>query len=135
MLENQYQLNPNWTNETIVMLSERLGVTRTKIYKWNWDRKKKQLADQEVNDGFVENDYIEQHQRHQNGAKSAEMDRDQQRLLQTVSDDEEEVDEEDFDPADSDSESESEDGEQFSESGVPKRQTNGNNSNHKQPIV
>ena len=61
MLENQYQLNPNWTNETIVMLSERLGVTRTKIYKWNWDRKKKQLADQEVNDGFVENDYIEQH--------------------------------------------------------------------------
>lgn len=30
------------------MLSERLGVTRTKIYKWNWDRKKKQLGELEV---------------------------------------------------------------------------------------
>ena len=41
ILEQNYQVNPNWSNETIVMLSERLGVTRTKIYKWNWDRKKK----------------------------------------------------------------------------------------------
>ena len=64
MLENQYHLNPNWTNETIVMLSERLGVTRTKIYKWNWDRNKTQLADQEddVNDdGFIVNDDYFEH--------------------------------------------------------------------------
>ena len=42
MLTQEYLDNPNWSNETIDALSRRVGVSRTKVYKWNWDRKKKE---------------------------------------------------------------------------------------------
>ena len=40
-LEREYEINPNWSNQKIGELSTRLGLGRTKVYKWNWDRKKK----------------------------------------------------------------------------------------------
>ena len=44
MFKAEYEANPNWSNEMIAILSERVGVSRTKVYKWNWDRKKKDEA-------------------------------------------------------------------------------------------
>ena len=40
-LEVHYQNNSEWTHERCQELADIIGVTSTKIYKWNWDRKKK----------------------------------------------------------------------------------------------
>lgn len=42
ILELRYQVDPHWTNEEIEEMAERVGVSFTKIYKWNWERKKKE---------------------------------------------------------------------------------------------
>ena len=44
ILEQEFQKNPNWGKVTIRKLAERLDLDRTKIYKWNWDRKKMELS-------------------------------------------------------------------------------------------
>ena len=41
ILENEFQKNPNWTNAKYAELCELLQTTKSRIYKWNWDRKKK----------------------------------------------------------------------------------------------
>ena len=40
-LELRYQRNPNWSNEDIEELSNLINVPFTKVYKWNWECKKK----------------------------------------------------------------------------------------------
>ena len=40
-LQNEYIKNPNWSSDQIYALSRHLGLTRTKVYKWNWDRRNK----------------------------------------------------------------------------------------------
>ena len=40
----EYQLDPNWTSLRIKQLSRRLSLDRTKVYKWTWDRAKKEKA-------------------------------------------------------------------------------------------
>ena len=42
MLEAHYQANPHWTNQQIQDLADAIGVNFTKVYKWNWERKKKE---------------------------------------------------------------------------------------------
>ena len=44
MLEVEYQRNPNWHSSFITSLAQRLHLNRTKVYKWSWDRKKKEEA-------------------------------------------------------------------------------------------
>ena len=44
MLEVEYQRNPNWHSSFITSLAQRLQLNRTKVYKWSWDRKKKEEA-------------------------------------------------------------------------------------------
>ena len=44
LLERAYQQNANWGNQEFDELAERLNISRSKVYKWNWDRKKKDLA-------------------------------------------------------------------------------------------
>ena len=44
ILEQEFQLRSDWSHRgQLNELAKRLGLTRSKIYKWNWDRKKKEL--------------------------------------------------------------------------------------------
>lgn len=43
VLEQEFQKNANWSSREIAKLSKRLGLSRSKIYKWNWDRKRKTI--------------------------------------------------------------------------------------------
>lgn len=40
-LEEEFNKNPHWTNEDVDKISKRLGLDKAKVYKWNWDQKKK----------------------------------------------------------------------------------------------
>jgi hypothetical protein len=41
LLKEAFDYDPNWSNLRIAELSERLGLSRGKIYKWNWDQRNK----------------------------------------------------------------------------------------------
>ena len=41
ILNQEYIKNPNWSSSQIHEFATRLGLTRTKVYKWNWDRRNK----------------------------------------------------------------------------------------------
>lgn len=43
MLENEYDRNSHWSTAFITHLAGRLNLNRTKVYKWNWDKRKKEL--------------------------------------------------------------------------------------------
>ena len=42
LLEAEFQKDPNWSIKKTRELSVNLDLDRTKIYKWNYDRKRKQ---------------------------------------------------------------------------------------------
>ena len=42
MLEREYQKNPRFDSDRVVVLAKQLGLNRTKVYKWGWDRRKKE---------------------------------------------------------------------------------------------
>ena len=44
MLEQEYQKNARWTTATISQLARRLQVHRRKVYKWGWDRRRREVA-------------------------------------------------------------------------------------------
>ena len=46
VLENEHVTNNNWTTARITALSKRLNLSRTKIYKWSWDRRKRDEHEQ-----------------------------------------------------------------------------------------
>ena len=49
VLEQEFLRQPDWSRRGVLHnLSKRLGLQRSKIYKWNWDRKKKELATQKA---------------------------------------------------------------------------------------
>ena len=41
-MEVEWQRNLAWTSSRISSIAKRLGLGRTKVYKWTWDRKKKE---------------------------------------------------------------------------------------------
>ena len=41
VLEREYNANPNWDSQKLAELGRELGVPKVKVYKWNWDRRKK----------------------------------------------------------------------------------------------
>ena len=43
MLEEAFERNANWSSTDIEAIAERTQVSRTKVYKWNWDRKRKEI--------------------------------------------------------------------------------------------
>lgn len=43
VLEQEFEKNANWSSREIAKMSKRLGLSRSKIYKWNWDRKRKTI--------------------------------------------------------------------------------------------
>ena len=43
-MEMEYQRDSTWTSIRIKQLSIRLDLDRTKVYKWTWDRSKKEKA-------------------------------------------------------------------------------------------
>ena len=44
ILENEFQKHTDWSKPGVLKdISKRLGLPRSKIYKWNWDRKRKDL--------------------------------------------------------------------------------------------
>ena len=46
ILEAEFQKSSQWSKELTKILSERLGVKRLKIYKWNYDRQKREAQAQ-----------------------------------------------------------------------------------------
>ena len=42
VLEKEYQKNPRFDSDRVVILAKQLGLNRTKVYKWGWDRRKKE---------------------------------------------------------------------------------------------
>jgi hypothetical protein len=40
-LEEEFTDNPHWSNEDVEKISKKTGLSKAKIYKWNWDQKKK----------------------------------------------------------------------------------------------
>ena len=42
LLEREYQKNPRFDSDRVVLLAKQLGLNRTKVYKWGWDRRKKE---------------------------------------------------------------------------------------------
>ena len=42
VLEREYQKNPRFDSDRVVVLAKQLGLNRTKVYKWGWDRRKKE---------------------------------------------------------------------------------------------
>jgi DNA-binding MarR family transcriptional regulator len=42
VLEQLYKKNPDWEKDQIKRLAERLDLSERKVYKWNWDRQKKE---------------------------------------------------------------------------------------------
>ena len=43
ILQQEYEKNPDWRTRFITQLASRLNICRTKVYKWGWDRRKKEL--------------------------------------------------------------------------------------------
>ena len=41
-MEVEWQRDLAWTSSRISAIAKRLGLGRTKVYKWTWDRKKKE---------------------------------------------------------------------------------------------
>ena len=41
ILETEYLKNPNWDNRKYEELCDRCATTKSRIYKWNWDRKRR----------------------------------------------------------------------------------------------
>ena len=46
ILYQYFVKNPSWDKKTIQKLSDMLGLKESQIYKWNWDQRKKQGADE-----------------------------------------------------------------------------------------
>ena len=47
VLEQEYQKKADWSSPGALKdLSRRLGLPKSKIYKWNWDRKRKEINSQ-----------------------------------------------------------------------------------------
>ena len=44
VLESEYQLNVRWRTHHISSLAQRLGISHAKVYKWNYDKRKKDAA-------------------------------------------------------------------------------------------
>lgn len=42
VLELQYQLDPLWSTDRIKLLSKELGLEHRRVYKWRWDKVKRQ---------------------------------------------------------------------------------------------
>lgn len=40
-LEHEWRKDQAWTSQRISSIAKRLGLNRTKVYKWTWDRRKK----------------------------------------------------------------------------------------------
>ena len=40
-LEKEFKLNTKWNKETVRRISNDIGFSSDKIYKWNWDKKRK----------------------------------------------------------------------------------------------
>ena len=47
-MEVEWQRNLAWTSSRISSIAKRLALGRTKVYKWTWDRKKKESMEGET---------------------------------------------------------------------------------------
>ena len=41
LLEAELEANPHWTNEDMEKIAKKIGLSKSQVYKWNWDQKKK----------------------------------------------------------------------------------------------
>ena len=44
-LELEFQKDANFSSTRVTKVAERIGLPRTKVYKWTWDRRQQQLKD------------------------------------------------------------------------------------------
>ena len=43
-LEMEFKINSKWNKETVKRIQSKIGFSNDKIYKWNWDKRKKTEA-------------------------------------------------------------------------------------------
>jgi hypothetical protein len=41
LLEQEMEANSNWTNEDMERIAKKIGLSKSQVYKWNWDQRKK----------------------------------------------------------------------------------------------
>ena len=61
LLNQEYIKNPNWSSSQIHEFAGRLGLSKTKVYKWNWDRRNKtRRENQAPNTTFDEGEPVDE---------------------------------------------------------------------------
>lgn len=40
-LHNEYDRDPDWSKQKMIQIASRLNITVAKVYKWNWQQKKR----------------------------------------------------------------------------------------------
>jgi hypothetical protein len=46
-LKNELEMEPNWSKDKIVEMSDLTGLSQSQVYKWWWDQKKNVLAEKD----------------------------------------------------------------------------------------
>ena len=41
LLEQELEANTNWTHEDMDRIAKKIGLSKSQVYKWNWDQRKK----------------------------------------------------------------------------------------------
>ena len=47
-LFSYFKANPHWSKETLLQISNKTGLTEAQVYKWGWDRKRKEFGVEEA---------------------------------------------------------------------------------------
>ena len=55
-LEDQYEKDPKWSRKTVQIWKKALNLRTDQIYKWGYDRKKKNVQQKENDEDFLELD-------------------------------------------------------------------------------
>ena len=64
VLEHHFQSREDWSVHLMDVLSQRLSISRTKVYKWKWERKKKQVKEAKEGENMVIENHHESDKNH-----------------------------------------------------------------------
>jgi len=44
----EFDKNPHWSKETLLMIAKKTSLTEAQVYKWGWDQKRKKFGVEEA---------------------------------------------------------------------------------------
>ena len=44
----EFEKNPHWSKETLLMIAKKTSLTEAQVYKWGWDQKRKKFGVEEA---------------------------------------------------------------------------------------